>query len=540
VTAAPTEAPAFLVLQNLSDAEEEARSRLISQLRRAQRANRRQQGFYEGSRIARDLGISIPPHLRDLHAVAAWPEIVVDVVDERSDWRGWSAEAGLDLDLVYDDNHLGIEVGQSVLDALICGLGFLSVGSGDLDNDEPELLVKAESPNHVTATWSPRLRRATEALRENVTGTYVTGWTLMTLNETVTTERRNGRVVVTDRDEHDLNRVPMAVLLNRPRSSRTTGRSEITRAVRSLTESGMRTLLGMEIAREFYAAPQRYLMGADEEMFVDQNGNRQSMWDAVMSKMLMAPRDEDDNLPVPGQFQQASPQPFTELLKTYAQMLSAATGISANHLGFGSDNPSSADAIRQADGRLNKRAARRHSHYDLGLIELGNLSVLWRDGSMPDETIRSLWVDPATPTPAAQADRAVKMISAGVLDPSWNFTLEQFGLSDEEILRVQQERRRTGGSAALDAVLARVAGDVTATPVTDSAVPTPTPDEAPAPLSDADDLKARFDALGVAIRAGVAPEDAARRLGLDGIEFTGATPVSLRQPDNAADDFEAR
>lgn len=46
--------------------------------------------------------------------------------------------------------------------------------------------------------------------------------------------------------------------------------------------------------------------------------------------------------------------------------------------------------------------------------------------------------------------------------------------------------------------------------------------------SDADDLKRRFDALGVAIRAGVEPKDAARRLGLEGIEFTGAMPVSLR------------
>jgi hypothetical protein len=45
---------------------------------------------------------------------------------------------------------------------------------------------------------------------------------------------------------------------------------------------------------------------------------------------------------------------------------------------------------------------------------------------------------------------------------------------------------------------------------------------------DAADLKQRFDALGVAIRSGVDPDDAARRLGLDGVKFTGAIPVSLR------------
>lgn len=52
---------------------------------------------------------------------------------------------------------------------------------------------------------------------------------------------------------------------------------------------------------------------------------------------------------------------------------------------------------------------------------------------------------------------------------------------------------------------------------------------APAPEGDEDPtVKERADALGVLIRAGVDPEDAAQRTGLDGIEFTGAIPVSLR------------
>ncbi|MFC9761657.1 phage portal protein [Rhodococcus jostii] len=46
--------------------------------------------------------------------------------------------------------------------------------------------------------------------------------------------------------------------------------------------------------------------------------------------------------------------------------------------------------------------------------------------------------------------------------------------------------------------------------------------------SQTDDLKKRADALGVLIRAGVDPVDAASRVGLDGTEFTGAIPVSLR------------
>jgi hypothetical protein len=447
LTALPFE---VATLNALSDAEESLRLQLISQLRRAQVANKRQEAYYEGSRIVRDLGISIPPHLRDLEAVAAWPEIVVDVIDERMDWRGWYTP-GMDLGLaeVYAQNHLAVESGQATLDALIFGLSYLTVGTGA--DDEPEVLVKAESPNRMTANWNARQRRIDSAMVELYDGLGVlNGWKLYLPEETVTVERLRGRLVVTDRDQHNLGRVPVSVLLNRPRSSRENGRSEITRAVRALTDSGMRTLLGMEIAREFYAAPQRYLMGADESMFVKEDGTPVGQWAAVIGRMLMAPRDDNDQLPVPGQFASASPQPFSDLLRTYAQMISAATGIPATHLGFTTDNPASADAIQRADMRLDKRAIRRQSQYDLGLVDLGELCILWRDGELPEPgTVQSLWVDPSTPTPAASADRAVKMIAAGALSPDWDFTLEQFGLSDMEIARVRQERLRTSGRSAI-------------------------------------------------------------------------------------------
>lgn len=450
MTVLPNEPPAFLRLGTLSDDEERTRNRLISQLSKARYANFRQEAFYEGFRKPRDLGISIPPHLRDVEAVASGPEIVVDVLDERMDWRGWrSPGVDLGLEAVYRENHLEIEIGQTTLDALICGIGFLSGGTGDAG--EPDVLVKAESPNRMTATWDGRLRRATEALREDVGNDgRLTGWTLYELNQTIRASREGGRVVVVDRDEHDLDRVPVAVLLNRPRSSRMTGRSEITRAIRSTTESTMRTLLGMEIAREFYGAPQRWMMGADESMFVDESGNLKSQWEAMIGRMLLAPRDENDELPVVGQFSQSSPQPFTEIVKTYFQLISASSGIPVTHFGFATDNPASSDAIDRADKRINTRTKRRIGQFDLGLLELANIVTLWRTAELPPAgSVRSLWVDPAKLSPNAAADRASKMIAAGSLDPSWDFTLEQFGLDDDEIERVRQERLRVAGRTAM-------------------------------------------------------------------------------------------
>lgn len=44
--------------------------------------------------------------------------------------------------------------------------------------------------------------------------------------------------------------------------------------------------------------------------------------------------------------------------------------------------------------------------------------------------------------------------------------------------------------------------------------------------------------MGVLIRAGVESEDAAAAVGLKGIQFTGATPVSLRLPESEAAHLE--
>jgi hypothetical protein len=55
---------------------------------------------------------------------------------------------------------------------------------------------------------------------------------------------------------------------------------------------------------------------------------------------------------------------------------------------------------------------------------------------------------------------------------------------------------------------------------------------------DADAVRKKADALGVLIRAGVDAESAAQRVGLTGVEFTGAMPASLRLPEEEAQGLE--
>lgn len=57
-------------------------------------------------------------------------------------------------------------------------------------------------------------------------------------------------------------------------------------------------------------------------------------------------------------------------------------------------------------------------------------------------------------------------------------------------------------------------------------------------VTDAQLDKDKADALGALIRAGVEPHDAARRIGVPGLVFTGAIPVSLRPPRDEAEQLE--
>jgi len=133
------------------------------------------------------------------------------------------------------------------------------------------------------------------------------------------------------------------------------------------------------------------------------------------------------------------------------------------------------------------------------------------------------YTDPALTSPTAKADAFTKLASAIPGFSETEVGLEMAGLTREQIIRFQAEKRTSSISSLVEQIAAR--GDQGGI---EDAAPENTEAE------DAATMKAKFDALGVAIRAGVVPADAARRLGLDGVQFTGLQPVSLRDPNEKA------
>jgi hypothetical protein len=422
---------------------------------------------YEGSWAATQFGISIPPSMSSLQTVAGWGGSVVDVLEERLDWLGWASD-GTDFDLaaVYSRNGLAVDSGMAHLDSLIFGTSFVTVGSGD--EGEPSPLVTPHSPQAMTGIWDARRRLLSSAMSVVTESNQIVEATLYLPDETVVFSRVNpgGRWAVEDRDRHKLGRVPVVQMPNRVRASRVEGRSEITKAVRYYSDAAMRTMLGLEVNREFYNSPQRVVLGADETMFKNADGSTASPWSAIQGRVWAVPNDEDGNTPSVQQFSPASPAPYLDQIKGYAQLLAAEAGIPAAYLGFQTDNPASADAIRAGEARLVKRAERRQAVFGRSWLEVARLALLVRDGSVPtdfDTRISARWRDAATPTRSAAADEALKLSQGDdpIIPRDSSVLYDRIGLTPAEQRQVEADKRRSSGVAVIRALGDRVDGPAT-------------------------------------------------------------------------------
>ncbi|MGW7617420.1 phage portal protein [Streptomyces antimycoticus] len=439
--------------------------------------------YFNGEQLVRDLGISIPPQLKGLHTVIGWPRVGVESLEERLDleaFRWADGSDSSDLAEIADANDLFDESSLAHLDALVYGREYLAVGSGDCGTDDCPPLISAESPLDMTLMWDARLRMGTAALREcqadgfvesgpeeRMIVLYLPDQTVMALPSP------SGGWEVVDRDIHNLGIVPVVRMANRQRTADRVGKSEITPEVMSITDAACRRLMGMEVAAEFFGAPQRYILGASESAFQDAEGNAKSAWETYIGRVLALERDEDGQVPEVGQFAAHDPTAMTRIIDLYARIMSAQFGLPPHMLGYTTDNPASADAIRSTEAKLVKRSERRIRRYGAAWQQAMRLALWVRDGEPPEKArrIETVWRNPATPTVAAQADATVKLVQAGILPADSDVTLEMAGLTEGQRQRVVADRRRAAGSSVLDRLAQLGAGS--------DAQPSPEPDQLP-------------------------------------------------------------
>jgi hypothetical protein len=100
---------------------------------------------------------------------------------------------------------------------------------------------------------------------------------------------------------------------------------------------------------------------------------------ATLSSFLTFTKDDDGDRPTVGQLMQRSMSPYTEQLRTFASLFSGETGLTMDDLGFVTDNPSSAEAIKASHENLRLAARKAQKIFGSGFLNAGYLAACVRD-----------------------------------------------------------------------------------------------------------------------------------------------------------------
>lgn len=405
------------------------------------------QAYYDGTQRLYDLGISIPPQLAGVRTVVDWPRICVDPLVQRAVVDGFRLPGSTNTDddfwSWWQANDLDAEFPLLALDSLTLGRGYMIVGAPDSPGDSP--IVTVESPFNLALAWDPRTRKGTAAYQAYEAEGVIRG-VLYLPDVTVSMSRfvNSGSWTVDDRDKHNFGEVPVVRFPNRSRSADREGRSEITPAVRNTTDSACRTLLGMEIGREFYSVPHRYGLGLSEADFQNPDGSPKTPFDMAMSKFNAFERDENGELPTVGQWQAYDPSVFTKIIDEHAQLMSSYTQFPPSYFGQTTTaNPASADAIRSAQDGMNRRGREVQNQFSDPLEQV--MRLVWRFANngqqAPDEMLQleTDWVAVETPTPSATADAMLKQKQSAFISGDSDVALKRLGYSAVERVLIHKE-----------------------------------------------------------------------------------------------------
>lgn len=419
--------------------------------------------YYDAERPFQDLGIAIPPGIRDVGAALGWPAKAVRAIARKHVFEGFrlaDEEDPYELRPLLEQNRFSLELPQAINSAYKHSCAFLTVTAGRVEDGEPEVMVHARDASWTAATWDTR-RRQIEALiavtrTRDVLEESTVGGTAVTYDRQVPTEvvlMLPGRVVVLSREEGEWaareyrtpqGRVMAEAITHDPQLNRPFGRSRITPEVRYLTDAAVRVLWRAEVSGEFYASPQRYVLGADEAAF--QGGK----WSARMGRILALEVTETGELPGIGQFPQLTMEPHLSMYRQLAQNFCSATELPQSAVGIYADNPASAEAMQAAEASLADEAEAQWRVFAPALTRTAQNMIMLRDGLQqpPEDTWRlRIAHKPARyVSPQAAADFTVKAVGAVPELAKTDFALKGLGIEGAEMdaVKVQLQRARAG------------------------------------------------------------------------------------------------
>lgn len=441
---------AVAAAEGLTEDERAMARELVATWRAKLTRNELRERYYHEHVTPRSLGISVPPKVK-VRATCGWPRKAVDYIANRSVFDRYTTsdeDAAEQLRQVVADNDLKGAYLMATTSELMHCCSFLTVTKGREEAGEPPVIVSMAPATAAAAIWDDRARQVTSGMTvvrcERKRGKTQPTWVDFYFEgSVVSVERVDGLWYVTNRARQSMGRSVMVALANSPTLMRPFGSSLITRSVMLLSDNYMREAVRSEVAAEFAASPQKYLLGADKSQIGDQ-----SKYDAYIGSIFGVTKGKDGSIPQFGQLPQPSMQPHIDYNRSLAAQFSGETNVPLSALGVVSDNPSSAEAIYATKEDAVIQVQRLNAANGRALVDVGYMALAVLNGTdyatererVPDLGVH--FADPSTPSVVSMSDALVKQ---GQL-LSWlgetEVALEKLGYTDEEIRRLQSDRRR--------------------------------------------------------------------------------------------------
>lgn len=419
--------------------------------------------YYDAEQRVKNLRIAVPAEVEEkLHTVVGWPQLAVDPYVEGSEIDGFrvpgATEVDQDLADLWTENRLAAQLPLATTDALSLGRAYW-MGGSPLESGGPPV-VRVESPLNVLVRWDLDGVTPRAAYQRYYQGGRLHA-VLMKPGENVALATDDkGQWIVTDRDRHGYDFVPLVRMSHQPRTISREGRSAITRPIRSIVDSVCRDLLGLEVAREIFAVPGITLLGALEADFQNADGTSKSAWETYITRVRALERDEEGNLPEIHQAQVYSPEAFTKLIEMRASQMASLVAAPPQDLGLYTEgNPVSADAVGAMETRRSRRKKRMRATWGEDMADVTRMMVRFVNrGRVPDELRRLTvdWVDDEDVPFASAADSVSKLVAVGVLPKRSDVTLRKLGFSAVDRARIAQDLEAEADATAAQEIIAAV------------------------------------------------------------------------------------
>lgn len=325
--------------------------------------------YYEMKNSVREFNITIPKEWNWLKSVLGWSSKAVDSLADRLVFREM-ANDNFSMNAIFDMNSKDVLFDSAILSACISSCCFVYIS----EDDEGYPRLQVIDGGNATGILDPITTLLTEGyavLERDQNGApileaYFTPGSTMYIDSTY---GKPETYTISNEAPYPL----LVPIIHRPDARRPFGHSRISRACMEIQQAALRTLKRSEISAEFYSFPQKWITGLDPE------AEPMEKWKATISALLQFSKDEDGESPKLGQFSQQSMQPFMDQLRMLASLFAGETGLTLDDLGFATENPSSADAIKATHENLRLAARKAQRTFGTGFLNVGYLAACVRD-----------------------------------------------------------------------------------------------------------------------------------------------------------------